>query len=107
MSYFEILKEAIATYSWFDLYRLLGVWAFGISSGMCLRFVFFDLKAKIPFVALAMFILSLMLMFFAIISGSPFFTYPAIEVRITSFIILIIFVFCGCKWMKFPQHKKE
>ncbi len=107
MNYLEILKETFTAFSWVDLLRFLGVYAFGIASGMSFKFAIYDIKAQIPFVAIAMFLLSTMFFIFAIIVGEPFFTHEREFVSVSAILIFFCFLYFGYKGITTPTKKEK
>lgn len=97
MNYFEILREVMITFSWGSLVRIFAVYVFGIAAGMFAKLAFLDNKAKLSNAAYVMLMLSLILVFSAVVVGRRFFFCPAIEIKIISIIALIIFMWVGSK----------
>ena len=107
MNYLEILKETFLSFSWVDLLRFLGVYAFGVASGMSFKFALYDIRAKIPLVAIAMFLLSAMLFIFAIIAGEPFFTHERELVSVIATLSFFLFLYWGYKGITTPIKKEK
>ena len=97
MNYFEILREVMITFSWGSLLRIFAVYVFGVAAGMFAKLALLDNKAKLSNAAYVMLMLSLILVFSAVVVGNQFFFYPAIEIKIISIIALIIFMWVGSK----------